>query len=114
VALADDLRSSQAVNCGCKDQSKEGITVAKAEYEIDGRDFATLEEFYGVVSQVLIPGAKWGHNLDAFNDILRGGFGTLEGGFILRWKNSTVSRERQGYPDEPVATGFAQLTRVRL
>jgi Barstar (barnase inhibitor) len=52
-----------------------------------------------VVSQPLIPGAKWGHNLDAFNDILRGGFGTLEGGFILRWKNSTVSRERLGYPE---------------
>jgi len=47
----------------------------------------------------LIPEAKWGHNLDAFNDILRGGFGTPEGGFILRWKNSAVSRERLGYPE---------------
>jgi RNAse (barnase) inhibitor barstar len=73
--------------------------VAKAVYEIDGRDFATLEEFYGVVSRVLIPGAMWGHSLDAFNDILRGGFGTPEGGFILRWKNSTVSRERLSYPE---------------
>jgi hypothetical protein len=73
--------------------------VGKVVYEIDGRDFATLEEFYGVVSRVLIPGAKWGHNLDAFNDILRGGFGTPEGGFILRWKNSAVSRERLGYPE---------------
>jgi RNAse (barnase) inhibitor barstar len=71
----------------------------KAVYEIDGRDFATLEEFYGVVSRVLIPGAKWGHNLDAFNDILRGGFGTPEGGFIMLWKNSAVSRERLGYPE---------------
>jgi hypothetical protein len=62
-------------------------------------DFATLEEFYGVVSRMLIPGAMWGHNLDAFNDILRGGFGTPEGGFILRWKNSTVSRERLSYPE---------------
>jgi len=43
----------------------------KAVYEIDGRDFATLEEFDGVVSAVLIPGAEWGHNLDVFNDILR-------------------------------------------
>lgn len=73
--------------------------MAKAQYEIDGRDFATLEEFYGVVSRVLIPGTMWGHNLDAFNDILRGGFGTPEGGFILRWKNSMVSRERLGYPE---------------
>jgi RNAse (barnase) inhibitor barstar len=73
--------------------------VAKAVYEIDGRDFATLEEFYEVVSRVLIPGAKWGHNLDAFNDILRGGFGTSEEGFVLRWANSALSRERLGYPE---------------
>src|SRR5438034_3428969 len=70
--------------------------MAKAVCEIDGRDFSTLEEFYDVVSRVLIPGAEWGHNLDAFNDILRGGFGTPEGGFVLRWKNSDVSRQRLG------------------
>jgi len=73
--------------------------VGKVVYEIDGHDFATLQEFYGVVGRVLIPGANWGHNLDAFNDILRGGFGTPEGGFVLRWKNSAVSRERLGYPE---------------
>ncbi len=54
--------------------------MAKAMYEINGYDFSTLEEFYEVVSRVLVPGAEWGHNLDAFNDILRGGFGTPEGG----------------------------------
>ncbi len=71
----------------------------KAVYEIDGLDFATVDEFFGVVSRVLIPGAEWGRNLNAFNDILRGGFGTPETGFILRWKNSTVSRERLGYAE---------------
>ena len=71
----------------------------KTIYEIDGLDFDTLEEFYEVISRVLIPGAGWGHNLDAFNDILRGGFGTPEEGFILRWKNAQVSRERLGYPE---------------
>jgi RNAse (barnase) inhibitor barstar len=69
----------------------------KPVYEIDGNEFATLEEFFDVVSRVLIPGAEWGHNLDAFNDILRGGFGTPEGGFVLRWGNSPGSRERLGY-----------------
>lgn len=73
--------------------------MTKAVYEIDGRDFFTLEEFFEVVSRVLIPGAEWGRNLDAFNDILRGGFGTPETGFILLWKNSAVSRERLGYPE---------------
>src|SRR4051812_1467169 len=72
---------------------------AKPTYEIDGRRFATLDEFYDEISRVLIPGADWGRNLDAFNDILRGGFGTPGGGFVLRWVNSDVSRERLSYPE---------------
>jgi RNAse (barnase) inhibitor barstar len=71
----------------------------KPIYEIDGQDFLTLEDFYAVVSRMLIPGASWGHNLDAFNDILRGGFGTPEGGFVIRWVNSSLSRTRLGYPE---------------
>jgi RNAse (barnase) inhibitor barstar len=71
----------------------------KKVYEVDGYHFSTLEEFYEEVSRVLIPDAYWGRNLDAFNDILRGGFGTPEEGFILRWKNSGVSRQRLGYAE---------------
>jgi RNAse (barnase) inhibitor barstar len=66
-------------------------------YVIDGARFSSLEEFYDEISSVLIPGAYWGRNLDAFNDILRGGFGTPEGGFVLRWENSRLSRRRLGY-----------------
>jgi RNAse (barnase) inhibitor barstar len=69
------------------------------EYEIDGKNFSTLEEFYDEISRVLIPGAWWGRNLDAFNDILRGGFGTPDGGFTLRWLNHDVSRQRLGYAE---------------
>src|ERR671911_2815289 len=72
-----------------------------AEYEIDGKNFSTLEGFYDEISRVLIPGAWWGRNLDAFNDILRGGFVTPESGFTLRWLNHDVSRRRLGY-DETV------------
>jgi len=68
-------------------------------YEIDGSRFSTLEEFFEEISEVLIPGVFWGHNLDAFNDILRGGFGTPVEGFRLVWKNSHLSRERLGYPE---------------
>lgn len=71
----------------------------KTTFEIDGRDFSTLEEFYDVISRTLIPGAIWGHNLDAFDDILRGGFGTPNDGFVLRWRNSELSRLRLGYPE---------------
>lgn len=68
-------------------------------YEIDGANFSTLEEFYAEITRVLIPGEPWGHNLDAFNDILRGGFGTPDEGFTLRWRNSQLSRERLGYSE---------------
>jgi RNAse (barnase) inhibitor barstar len=71
----------------------------KKTYEIDGDKFNTLDEFYEHISQVLIPGSKWGKNLDAFDDILRGGFGTPEGGFIIKWKNASRSQEKLGYPE---------------
>lgn len=64
----------------------------KRSYEIDGSRFSTLEGFFEEISSVLIPGTDWGKNLDAFNDILRGGFGTPDDGFILKWKNSNLSR----------------------
>jgi RNAse (barnase) inhibitor barstar len=63
-------------------------------YVIDGERFATLEEFYDEISRVLIPDACWGRNLDAFNDILRGGFGTPEEGFILRWQHDQRITDR--------------------
>ncbi|WGW05473.1 barstar family protein [Tropicibacter oceani] len=68
-------------------------------YRIDGERFSTLEEFYEEISRVLIPNVSWGHNLDAFNDILRGGFGTPDEGFILIWENSALSKKRLGYPE---------------
>ena len=68
--------------------------------EIDGSRFATLEGFFDEVSHVLISsGASWGRNLDAFNDILRGGWGTPERGFLLIWANHRLSREHLGYPE---------------
>jgi RNAse (barnase) inhibitor barstar len=71
----------------------------KKTFTIDGKNFSTLEGFYVEISSVLIPGASWGMNLDAFNDLLRGGFGTPEDGFILVWANSGLSRDKLGYPE---------------
>ena len=64
-------------------------------YEIDGRNFATLEEFYEEIGRTLIPGAEWGRNLDALADILS----WVDDGFVLRWKHHELSRERLGYPE---------------
>jgi len=80
----------------------------KAVLELDGAEFDTLDGFYEEVSRKLIPGATWGRNLDAFNDILRGGFGTPPGGFVLLWKNSDLSRHRLGHPET------ARVLRLRL
>ncbi|HEX5316037.1 MAG TPA: barstar family protein [Candidatus Kapabacteria bacterium] len=67
-------------------------------YEIDGQRFSTLEEFYSEIDRVMYLSA-WGHNLDAFSDILQGGFGTSEEGFAIRWKNHSTSKSRLGYPE---------------
>lgn len=79
-------------------------------YTIDGENFSTLEGFYGEFSRVVLPGVEWGRNLDALNDVLRGGFGTPDGGFVLEWKHSDVSRERLGY-DETVRQLKKRLAR---
>jgi RNAse (barnase) inhibitor barstar len=69
------------------------------EYVIDGLRITSLEAFYEEVSRSVIPGYRWGRNLDAFNDILRGGFGTPDEGFTLRWSHSAFSKEQLGYPE---------------
>ncbi|MGH7838391.1 MAG: barstar family protein [Candidatus Binataceae bacterium] len=71
----------------------------KRVYEISGADFLSLDGFFEEISRKLNPDVEWGRNLDAFNDILRGGFGPPETGFVLRWGDSDFSRERLGYPE---------------
>jgi RNAse (barnase) inhibitor barstar len=68
-------------------------------YVIDGRTFSSLEEFYEVLGDAIIPGVAWGQNLDALNDILRGGFGTPPQGFRIHWTYSGVSRLRLGHTE---------------
>ena len=67
--------------------------------EIDGARFNTLDSFWDEISARLIPGASWGRNFDAFNDLLTGGVGTPGGGFRLRWVNFQRSREALGYTE---------------
>lgn len=69
------------------------------EYVLDGTKITSLETFFDQVSESVIPGSFWGRNLNAFNDILRGGFGTPEDGFVIRWSHSEISRENLGYPE---------------
>jgi RNAse (barnase) inhibitor barstar len=65
--------------------------------ELDGFRMTTLEQFYDEVSRALTPRVFWGRNLDAFNDILRGGFGTPDHGFDLVWQHHAAAREHLGH-----------------
>jgi RNAse (barnase) inhibitor barstar len=73
----------------------------KLQIILDGNNFSTLEGFYNEVDKIFTRDLTWdtGHNLDAFNDILRGGFGVHEYGepLDLIWKNSSKSRDDLGY-----------------
>ena len=63
---------------------------------IDGASFSDFEGFAREFSRLLCR-HTWRGNLDAFNDILRGGFGTPENGWVLRWLDSESSRTALGY-----------------
>jgi len=75
----------------------------KKQFTIDATNFSTLNEFYDEVGKVLCPNFEWGRNLDAFDDILQGGFEVYEyeEPVELVWKNSEKSRDDLGY-DETV------------
>lgn len=68
-------------------------------YLLDGDRFSTLEEFYSEICRVLTPGVLWCRDLDGFNDMLRGGYGTPREGFRIQWINSDRSREVLGYSE---------------
>jgi RNAse (barnase) inhibitor barstar len=72
---------------------------------IDGDRLDDLDDFAREFS-ALLEDHTWHGNLDAFNDILRGGFGTPEGGFVLRWLNSARSRQALGW--EATSTWYEQ------
>jgi RNAse (barnase) inhibitor barstar len=77
----------------------------KKRFIIDGSKFDTLKTFYDEVERVLCPNLdfQWGRNMDAFNDILAGGFGTFEYNepIDLVWKNANKSKNDLSY-DETV------------
>ena len=72
---------------------------SKKEFVLDGQNMNTLDEFYDEVQRVLCPLFKgFGRNWDAFNDILRGGFGTFEYGeeIILKFKHKNFVKKHLG------------------
>jgi hypothetical protein len=68
--------------------------VAKPIFEIDNR-FETLEGFFAEF-RVKTGASSPQRSFDAFNDVLRGDFGTPEGGFLLRWVDWQRSKRLLG------------------
>lgn len=64
--------------------------------EINGNNFSNLSEFYDEVERKMTNGFNWkiGRNLNAFDDVLSGGFGVQEVGekYQLNWTNADKSK----------------------
>ena len=70
------------------------------EFILDGNKFNDIEGFYNEIDKLLTKDLDWktGHNLDAFNDLLRGGFGVheYEEPIIIKWINYEKSKKDLG------------------
>ena len=75
--------------------------MSKQTVIIDSDNFTDLESFYDEMDRVLTKDIDWktGHNLNGFNDLLRGGFGVYdyEEPVKLIWKNISKSRQDLGF-----------------
>lgn len=67
---------------------------------IEGNNFSDLDGFFNEIDRVLTKNLDWqtGHNFNAFNDLLRGGFGVhdYEEPITLIWKNAGKSKNDLG------------------
>ncbi len=80
-----------------EDYWRRAVPVGLPVLTIDGAQFDDFEGFVARFSG-LLDDFDWRGSLDAFNDILRGGCGTPDGGFEFLWLNSQRSREVLGWP----------------
>ena len=68
---------------------------------IDGHLISDIPSFYAELNRVFMAGEDWqlGNSLDAFNDLLYGGFGLIKYNepVKLLWKHMEKSREALGY-----------------
>jgi hypothetical protein len=80
--------------------------VTEARLPVITIDGASIDDFAGFVDAfaVKLDDFEWHGSLDAFNDILRGGCGTPDGGFELRLLNS--ARLRRAWAGQQRSAGW--------
>ncbi len=66
-------------------------------YELNGGAFDSFEGFVEHFNRVVLRHHAWNGSLDALDDILGGGFGTPDGGFLIVWKDHTASKRTLGH-----------------
>ncbi len=68
---------------------------------LEGKNIHDISSFYKEVNRVFMQNEDWelGESLDAFNDLLHGGFGILKGlpNIQLIWNDSKLSSHSLGY-----------------
>ena len=68
---------------------------------LDGNRFSTFETFFNEVEDKLTQNLEWkiGRNLDAFDDVLCGGFGIhdCDDYLVIKWINSHKSKNDLGW-----------------
>lgn len=73
----------------------------RKEIIINGNNFGNADGFRNEINRVLTKDLTWRkwHNLNAFNDFLRGGFGVHEYGepITIIWEHSSKSKNDLGY-----------------
>ena len=74
--------------------------MSKQTIIINGDNFSDMETFYDEIDNVLTKNLDWktGHNLNAFNDLLCGGFGVFEYDEAVKiiWTNFSKSKKDLG------------------
>jgi RNAse (barnase) inhibitor barstar len=74
--------------------------MSKQTIIINGDNFSDIETFYVEIDNVLTKNLDWktGHNLNAFNDLLCGGFGVFEYDETVKiiWTNFLKSKQTLG------------------
>ncbi|TCU58893.1 barstar (barnase inhibitor) [Novosphingobium sp. PhB57] len=70
------------------------------QFEIDGSVITDIPAFYAEINRVFMAGESWqlADSLDALNDLLYGGYGTMQGAekVTLRWKDMAATRAALG------------------
>lgn len=85
----------------CYNREREGRSGMRYKITIEGTNFSNIDEFYNEMERLLTKNLSWktGHNMNAFHDLLRGGFGVHDvgEGIDFYWKHANKSRQDLGY-----------------